>query len=155
MGHGNHAHTQSVTVVAWAAHLHALSSRALPHELLLPHQNHTVTPLLLFTARLHDHLLDRGHTRGGLCLTSVLVLVALEGGVIARGAGVALLGALRRVLGRTALGALRGVRILSLGSVVVAVGEREVRAKAGAKWAGTFVLTARDGALLLDVAPGG
>eukprot|EP00038_Savillea_parva_P005641 m.159386 g.159386 ORF g.159386 m.159386 type:complete len:367 (+) comp11786_c0_seq1:2968-4068(+) len=102
-------------------------------------------------ATLHNHLLNLGltHRRDKLARERVLVV-----GERAVEASLALGWALGRRRVRAAGGALRGVRVVAHRAVVVAVGERKVRALL-AKGTRALVLTARDGALGGDVRPRG
>jgi len=81
-------------------------------------------------------------------LSSANLLVLPASHVLGQRAAGRLLGlAARRVFGR--------VRVVALGAVVVAVGEREVGARRVAERARALVLAAGDGAAVLDVGPRG
>mmetsp|Transcript_62670 Transcript_62670/g.130021 ORF Transcript_62670/g.130021 Transcript_62670/m.130021 type:complete len:300 (+) Transcript_62670:393-1292(+) len=101
----------------------------------------------------HNHLLDGFFPRRRLRLSLVVVLVLFE--ILVRGLGGGI--TLRRSRGRlrlwAALGALGGVRILAPGTMVVAMWQREIAAKARAEGTCSLVLAATHSTGVLDVLP--
>ena len=104
---------------------------------------------------LHDHALDLLLARRRLSRPVELVLVSLKVGVGPLGRVVTLRRTRRTLVRLAALGALVGVRIISLGAMMMAMSKSPVRAESHvAKRTRVVVLAAAHGAAPPDVRPG-